>query len=162
MLGLHGLFVEARRQGEHAAARHFAEEAMRLAPRIAGPARRCSNTSARPASGRAALATLAANADAGTIDTTRARRLRAVLLTARAMEHEDGAPDEARGLALEAHRLAPELVPAAVTAARLLTRHGDIRRATQNARGDVEGWCRIPRSPRPMPTCGRAIRRATG
>src|SRR5262245_56723702 len=27
VLGLHGLFIEARRQGEHEAARHFAEEA---------------------------------------------------------------------------------------------------------------------------------------
>ena len=62
---------------------------------------------------------------------TRAQRLRAVLLTARAMELEAGAPDEARGLAMEAHRLAPDLVPASVIAARLLTRHGDIRRASR-------------------------------
>src|SRR6185295_13468641 len=35
LLGLHGLFIEARRQNEHAAARHFAEEAMLISARIA-------------------------------------------------------------------------------------------------------------------------------
>jgi HemY protein len=57
--------------------------------------------------------------------------LRAVLLTARAMELEAGHPDEARAQAVEAHRLAPDLVAAAVVAARLLTRAGDIGRATR-------------------------------
>ena len=61
----------------------------------------------------------------------KAQRLRAVLMTAQAMQLEAGAPDEARGLAVEAHRLAPDLVPASVIAARLLTRHGDFRRASR-------------------------------
>src|SRR6185503_2233882 len=78
-----------------------------------------------------ALATLTANADAGAVDRERAKRLRAVLLTARAMELEAGEPDEARLTATEANRLAPDLVPAATTAARLLTRLGDTRRAAR-------------------------------
>ena len=52
-------------------------------------------------------------------------------MTAQAMQLEAGAPDEARSLAVEAHRLAPDLVPASVIAARLLTRHGDVRRASR-------------------------------
>ena len=68
---------------------------------------------------------------ASLVDKAAARRLRAVLLTGRAMELESGEPAEARVLALEAHRLAPELTPAAVVAGRLLTRAGDVRRATR-------------------------------
>ena len=54
-----------------------------------------------------------------------------MLLTARAMEIEGGDPFAARTAALEAHRLDPELVPAAVVAGRLLTRSGDVRKATR-------------------------------
>jgi HemY protein len=75
------------------------------------------------------LTTLATNVESGAISRDRADRLRAVLLTARAMELEGGKPDEARSLAYEAHRLAPGLAPATVLAARLLTRNGEVRRA---------------------------------
>lgn len=131
VLGLHGLFVEARRTGEHAAARHFAEEAMRISTRVGWAGTALFDYQCRAGEWEGALKTLSANADAGTIDRSRAERLRAVLLTGRAMELEAGGPDEARGLALEAHRLAPDLVPAAVVAARLATRHGDLRRAAR-------------------------------
>ena len=131
VLGLHGLFVEARRTGEHAAARHFAEEAMRLAPRVVWAGTALFEYQCQAGDWQGALTTLTANVEAGTIDHTRAQRLRAVLITGRAMELEAGAPDEARGLAAEAHRLAPDLVPASTTAARLLTRHGDFRRASR-------------------------------
>ena len=131
VLGLHGLFVEARRQGEHAAARHFAEEATRLAPRIGWAGTALFEYQSRAGDWQAALVTLAANTASNVVDRNAARRLRAVLDTARAMELEAGDPDQARALAMEAHKLAPDLVPAAVTAARLLARNGDIRRATR-------------------------------
>ncbi len=131
VLGLHGLFVEARRAGEHGAARHFAEEAMRLSPRVAWAGTALFDYQCQAGEWQGALTTLAANAEAGTVDRTSAQRLRAVLLTGRAMEMEAGQPDEARTLAMEAHRLAPDLVPASVTAARLLTRNGDFRRASR-------------------------------
>jgi HemY protein len=131
VLGLHGLFVEARRQGEHAAARHFAEEAANIAPRVAWAGQALFDYQAQAGDWPAALSTLGANATAGTVERDRAVRLRAVLLTAQAMEREAGAPDEARKLALEAHQLAPDLVPAAAVAARLLIRAGDQRRASR-------------------------------
>ena len=131
VLGLHGLFVEARRTGEHAAARHFAEEAMRISPKVAWAGTALFDYQCQAGDWQAALATLAANADAGTVARAKAQRLRAVLMTAQAMQQEAGAPDEARTLAVEAHRLAPDLVPASVIAARLLTRHGDFRRAAR-------------------------------
>ncbi len=131
VLGLHGLFVEARRTGEHAAARHFAEEAMHISPRVAWAGTALFDYQCQAGDWPGALTTLSANADAGTIGRARAQRLRAVLLTAQAMDLEAGSPDEARGMAVEAHRLAPDLVPASVVAARLLTRHGDFRRASR-------------------------------
>ncbi len=131
VLGLHGLFVEARRTGEHTAARHFAEEAMRISPKVAWAGTALFDYQCQAGDWQGALTTLSANAEAGTIDRARAQRLRGVLMTGQAMQLEAGAPDEARTLAVEAHRLAPDLVPASVTAARLLTRHGDVRRAAR-------------------------------
>jgi len=131
VLGLHGLFVEARRQGEHAAARHFAEEAVRLQPKISWAGGALFEYQARAGDWQAALTTLAANSAAGIVEPAKARRLKAVLETARAIELEAGEPDEARGLALDAHKLAPDLVPAATVAARLLARAGEVKRAAR-------------------------------
>lgn len=131
VLGLHGLFVEARRQGEHGAARHFAEEATKIQPKISWAGTALFEYQSRAGDWQAALKTLSANIDAHIIDKERARRYRAVLDTGRALELESGEPDEARALALEAHKLAPDLVPAATVAARLFARAGDYRRATR-------------------------------
>jgi HemY protein len=141
LLGLHGLFVEARRQNEHAAARHFAEEAMLISARIGWAGGALFDYQCQAREWQAALATLATNVESGAVDAARGKRLRAVLLTARAMELEAGKPDEARGLAYEAHRLAPDLVPATVLAARLLTRNGEVRRAMRVLE---HGWRAFP------------------
>ena len=63
------------------------------------------------------------------IDRVRWRRLRAVLLTARALAVEDEERDVARTLAVEATKLAPGLVPAAELAGRLLAEAGERRKA---------------------------------
>lgn len=131
VLGLHGLFVEATRQGEHGAAMHFAEEAHRLSADIAWAGQALFDYRSRAGDWDGALAVLASNESAGIVERDRARWLRAVLLTAKAMELEGGAPDAAREAALEATRLAPTLAPAAVVAARLATRAGDLRRASR-------------------------------
>jgi HemY protein len=104
---------------------------MRAAPRIGWAGGALFEYQARAADWDSALQTLAVNVGTGVVDRAKAKRLRAVLLTARATELEAGEPDRARGLALEAHKLAPDLVPAATVAARLLSRHGDIRRASR-------------------------------
>ncbi len=131
VLGLHGLFVEAQRQGEDAAAVHFAEEAHRLSSHIPWAGRALFDYRSRAGDWDGALEALAANLAANLVDKNRARRLRAVLLTSRAIELEAGSPDEAHTAALEAAKLAPDLTPAAVVAARLSTRAGDTRRATR-------------------------------
>jgi HemY protein len=76
-----------------------------------------------------ALALLERNA--GTLAKAAYRRQRAVLLTARALVLEDTDRDSARTFALEAHKLAPDLVPAAALAARLLSEQGEVRKASR-------------------------------
>lgn len=131
VLGLHGLFIEARRQDEHVAARHFAEEAAQNAPKIGWAGEALFEYQSRSGEWLGAMRTLEANVKAGTIDKASAQKQRAALLTARAMELEAGAPEEARAAAQEAHRLDPSLVPAAVVASRLLSRLNDFKRATK-------------------------------
>jgi HemY protein len=131
VLGLHGLFIEARRQGEEEAAQHFAEEANQAAPKIGWAGTALFEYQARTGDWLGALRTLAANTKAKIVDREASQRLRAVLLTARAMEIEGNEPGEAQAAALEAHRLAPELTEAAIVAGRLLARAGDTKRAAR-------------------------------
>ncbi len=131
LLGLHGLFLEARHQGEDAAARHYAEQAFEKAPHLPWAGQALFDMQCAERDWEAAMKTLEQNQHAKLIDRKVARRKRAVLLTALAQELEDGDPDRARKLAVEAHGLAPELIPAAVIASRLLARYGDIRKAAK-------------------------------
>lgn len=141
VLGLHGLFIEARRQGENEAARHFAEEAVRAAPKIGWAGDALFEYQAQAGEWLAALRTLGANAEAKLLDKTAARRLRAVLLTAWALDIEASDPDEACAHAQEAHRLSPDFSEAAVVAGRLLARSGDYRRASRVLEA---GWKAAP------------------
>jgi HemY protein len=131
LLGLHGLFVEAERQDQHEAARHFADEASGATPRVGWAGAALFEFAARDGDWPAAQKALDANLHAGLVDPATVPPMRAALLTARAMELETGDPDKARALALEAHRLEPGLAPAAIVAARLYARGGDIRRASR-------------------------------
>ncbi|WP_237152883.1 heme biosynthesis protein HemY [Oryzibacter oryziterrae] len=131
LLGLRGLFIEATRAGELEAARQYAAEAHKLSPGIpwAGTAMMEYLSADRDWAG--ALAVLDTSAASRLVGKAETRRLRAVLLTARALEAEDGEPDKARSFALEAHRIAPDFVPATVVAARCLTRQLDARKAAK-------------------------------
>jgi len=131
LLGLRGLFAEAGRAGNREAAQHYAEEAARLAPAVPWSATALLQYRSESGDWEGALRVLEANTANKVVDKAAAKRLRAVLLTARARELEDAEPDTARTLALEAHRLAPNLVPAGLIAARLLIRASDIRRASR-------------------------------
>jgi len=131
LLGLHGLFVEAERHDQHEAARHFAEEAAGATPRVAWAGAAVFDYAARDGDWRTAIGALDANVQAGLADAAEAPRMRAALLTARAMELEGSDPDRARLLALDALKLEPGLAPAAVLAARLYSRNGDLRRASR-------------------------------
>jgi HemY protein len=129
LLALHGLYVEARRRHDAAAARQFAEEAARTAPALPWAGEAVLEFRCAAADWDGALECLEANRASGLIDKSAHRRLRAVLLTARAMAADEHDRDRARTLAIEAARLAPDLVPAAVLAGRLLSEAGEPRKA---------------------------------
>lgn len=127
-LGLRGLHVEARRRGDHEAAYKYASEAQKIAP-LAWAGHATLQHHAGSHDWDAALAAVERNAAARIIDATAADRQRAVLKTALALEKAEREPDAAFGLARDANRLAPDLVPAAALAGRLTARQGDLTRA---------------------------------
>lgn len=133
LLGLRGLFVEARRRGDTAAALAHADEALRLAPGAswAGEAvleRHC-------AEGRWTEALAVLDRASSDLDRDAVRRRRAVLLAADAHAAAATAPETALAEAKEALKLAPDLAPAALTAGRLLVARGDLRKASKLLEG---------------------------
>jgi HemY protein len=129
LLGLRGLYVEAQRRDDGAAARRFAEAAAAAAPAAPWASRAVLEFRCAAGDWQSALAILDENRHSGLLDKATYRRQRAVLLTARAMAAEDADRPKAKMLALEAVRLAPDLVPAAALAARLLADAGEMRKA---------------------------------
>lgn len=130
-LGLRGLFLEAQKEGEQEAARQFAERALKLNPRLAWPVEALFDLQCRAEDWQGALDTLAVGQRHSLIDKAIATRRRAVLLTAQAQPLEDTSPDKALELAREAHRLAPDLIPAAAIAGRILASQGNTPRAAR-------------------------------
>src|SRR5262249_4064080 len=126
---LHGLSIEAQRHHDPTAARQFAEEAARSAPALPWAGEAVLEFRCAAADWDGALECLETNRASGLVDKAAHRRLRAVLLTARATAAEEHDRDRAKALAIEAARLAPDLVPAAVLAGRLLSEPGEPRKA---------------------------------
>ena len=130
-LGLRGLFLEAEREGEREAARQFAERAMALNPKLGWPAEALFDIQCRNGDWESALQTLAVARRHHHVERAVADRRRAVLLTAQAQKLEESDPDRALNLALEAHGLALDLVPAAAIAGRVLAAKGNTARAAK-------------------------------
>ena len=128
-LGLHGLFVEARRRDDHSSAHAFAEEAARVNPSLGWASKAVLELRCAIGDWAGALALLEGNKR--TLDKENYRRQRAVLLTARAQSAEDTDRDNAKAFALEAAKLAPTFVPAASLAGRMLAEAGELRKATR-------------------------------
>lgn len=131
VLGLRGLFVEARRREDEAAARAYAVEAARLAPSVTWANDAVLEAQCADGDWAGALETVERRGSLGLLDKSVARRQRAVLLTAAAQRREAGEPEAAFERATQAVKLAPDLVPAACIAGRLLARRGDLRRAAK-------------------------------
>lgn len=131
VLGLRGLFVEARRREDDTAARAYATEAARLAPSVTWANEAVLEAQCADGDWSGAVETVERRASLGLIEKPLARRQRAVLLTAAAQTREAGEPEAAAQRALEAVKLAPDLVPAACIAGRLLARRGDLRKAAK-------------------------------
>ncbi|KAB0266423.1 heme biosynthesis protein HemY [Microvirga brassicacearum] len=131
VLGLRGLFVEARRRGDADAAREYAGEAIRIAPAATWASDAVLEARCADRDWRGALESVERRASLGLLDKPTARRHRAVLLAADALDRAEHDPERALASAQDAARLAPGLVPAAALAGRLLSRKGDLRRAAK-------------------------------
>ena len=128
-LGLHGLFIEAQRRNDAGGARAYAEEAARIAPSLGWASTAVLEARCRDGDWAGALNLL--EQQRRMLDKATYRRQRAVLLTARALAVEDSDRDAAKEFALEANKLAPDLVPAAALAGRLLAEGGHLRKANR-------------------------------
>ena len=140
-LGLRGLFVEAQREKETEAARQFADRALKLNPKLAWASDALFDMQCKAGDWEGALDTLATARRNNHIEKGLADRRRAVLLTGLALKAEDGDPTRALNLATEAHGLAPDLVPAANLAGRMLAARGNTAKAAKILQ---KTWSRSP------------------
>ena len=131
VLGLRGLFVEAKRRGDMAAARAFADDAVRRSPSLAWANDALLDFHTSAGDWQAARTAVERRAALRLADKADAKRQRAVLLAAEALEARGREPEKALAAALEATKLAPGLTPAAALAGRMLAERGDIRKAVK-------------------------------
>lgn len=128
-LGLRGLYVEANRLGAHEAARQYAETAAEHAPYLPWAAKATLEYRCRAGHWDDAIRLLDQQRIANVLDRHEADRLKAVLLTARAQDQMEAEPAAARDSALKALKLAKDLVPAAIVAAKAYVREDNLRKA---------------------------------
>ena len=129
LLGLRGLFIEAQRADDPVAAVSVAEEALKLSPSSSWASHAVLGFCCARSDWTGALGILDNNQSSGLIDKATYRRQRGVLLTARALELEKIDRDLARASAMEAIKLAPTLVPAAVLASKFESEAHQVRRS---------------------------------
>ncbi len=129
LLGLRGLFVEAQRADDPVAAVMIAQEALKLAPSSTWASHAVLGYRCAKGDWSGALSILGTNLSAGLIDKPTYKRQRGVLLTARALELEKVDRDKSRESVMEAVKLAPTLVPAAVLASKYESEAHQVRRS---------------------------------
>lgn len=130
ILGLRGLYMEAKRLGDREAAKHYAEKAAQLAPQLAWAGTAALELKTAAGDWDGAIRLLDSQKKAKQLERDAVKRKRAVLLTALAMDNLEKDPAKAKTAAQEAHRLAPDFAPAAVTAAQALFRQNDLRKGS--------------------------------
>ncbi|MBV9520259.1 MAG: tetratricopeptide repeat protein [Hyphomicrobiales bacterium] len=140
-LGLRGLFVEARRRGDHVDAHRHAAKAAALDVFLPWAHEATLTAQCHARDWMAALATLERNHRLGAMETGDMRRAKAALMAARGLDLRDSQPKEALHAALKALKIDPGLTPAAVTAASVLVEEGRQRRA---ARIIEAAWQKMP------------------
>jgi HemY protein len=143
LLGLRGLYMEAERLGQREAARHFALRAAELAPQLQWAANVAMEERLLNADFDGALKLLDGQKNSGAVSKDLDKRRRAVLLAGKAIALFYRDPSGAKAASMEANRLAPDLVPAAVTLAKCLFKNGDLRKGS----GVVEAAWKIAPHP---------------
>ena len=129
LLGLRGLFIEAQRADDPVAAVMIAEEALKMSPSSSWASHAVLGFCCAKGDWAGALSIIDNNQAAGLIDKATYRRQRGVLLAARALELETVDRDLSRASAMEALKLAPTLIPAAVLSAKFESEAHQVRRA---------------------------------
>lgn len=130
LIGLRGLLDQAEAAGDKAEALRIAEKAHRQHPKARGIAERLFQLQIDMGQWAAADRTMAAALRNRLFPAAEAKPWRAAVLVERSrLAENEGEVDLALAFARDAHQLDPDLVPAAVQQARMLTRQGKIRRA---------------------------------
>ncbi|MEM8645071.1 MAG: heme biosynthesis HemY N-terminal domain-containing protein [Pseudomonadota bacterium] len=130
-LGLRGLFTQARQDGDMEKARAMAATALERNSGLVWASKAMLAFQSASGEWAAVGTTLDNQRIAGILNKDEESRLQAVVQTARAIELEESQPDEALSLAERALRSAPDLVPAAVVAGRILSSRKSIRKASR-------------------------------
>jgi HemY protein len=131
-VGIRGLMGRKLAEGDRETALKLAQKAFELRPRHRETQDLLLELQAERADWAGARATLGAKLRSGTIPRDVHRRRDAVLALQEAKAIiADGADIDAREAAIEAYRLSPDLIPAAVMAARSYIAKGDTRNATR-------------------------------
>jgi HemY protein len=141
LLGLRGLFTDARNASDWQAARRHAEAAHAKNSRLPWATAAVLQALVAHKDWAGAARNLAAQAKSGLMPREEAQRKQAAMLTAQALSLEDSNAAESLRLATEAHGLDGALVPATALMARQLTSSGNIRKATKVLR---EAWPKNP------------------
>ena len=131
LLGLRGLYLEAERLGDRAAARHYAGRAAEAAPHLAWAANATIEERTAQGDWDGALKLVESQKATRQIEREAANRRRAILLTAKAKALFDTDPAASRNAALEANKLLPGFAPAAVAAAKVLFKLNDLRKGAK-------------------------------
>ncbi|NDA46198.1 MAG: heme biosynthesis protein HemY [Alphaproteobacteria bacterium] len=147
LLGLRGLYVEAKRRNDQISATGFAQQAREHAA-VGWAGQAVLEACALQENWARALDIVDDNVKKHLTDRETGRRQKAVLQTALALQLADRETDEALSLAKSANKTAPELVPACVLYGRLLSQRGDVKRAMRILEA---GWRLAPH-----PDIGRA------
>ena len=131
VLGLRGLYIEAKKAGQGEAAKQFAERALTANPALSWSSSALFEMQCREGDWRSALKTLQIAKQNRHLGKAEADRRRALLLTQLAIELEDSQQVKALAYATEAFELSPSLIPAAAVAGRILTAQGQTSKATK-------------------------------
>jgi HemY protein len=144
-LGLRGLLTQALREGEQARALELVREAHGMRPRTPWVLQSLFDLTEREGDLEAAESALRESLRAKTLPKPEATRKRAVVLLERALAAQRAEDSTAQTTALthvrEAHKLAPDLIPAAALLAELLLATGQARKAAKTLE---DAWARAP------------------
>jgi HemY protein len=131
LVGLRGLFIEAERKGDPAAARFYADEAYKLAPGTDWASNAALSYRCQEGDWQGALQLVEQAVSRRLITKDTGRSQRALLLTADALARAPHDPDGAFRAAQEAVKLDPSLVPAAAYLGHRYAEKAELSRASK-------------------------------